>query len=934
MLDGGNAAYLEQLYENYLQHPETMPDTWKTWFESLPQVQGSVAEIPHSVIRDQFRNLARHRHEQAPRAHATEPSQPQRQISAQRLIDAYRIRGHLLARFNPLPVIEPITVPDLQLQHHGLTDTDLDNICCPGSVAGMGQASLRDIIATLQQTYCGDIGTEYMHIPGSEEVSWIQQRLESSQATPDYPDSVKLELLNKLTAAEGLERFLHTKYVGQKRFSLEGGESLIPMLHGAIHHSTGHGTKEIVIGMAHRGRLNVLINIMGKTAADLFMEFEGKRVHDHNGTGDVKYHMGFSSHLKTKHGGVHVSLNFNPSHLEIVSPVVEGSVRARQDRREDTEGRQVIPVLIHGDAAFAGQGVVMETLNMSQSRGFSTKGTIHIIINNQIGFTTSNLRDARSSLYCTDVAKMVNAPIFHVNGDNPEAVLYVTQLALDYRMTFHKDVVIDMVCYRRHGHSEADEPLITQPMMYGHIRNKETTRTLYANRLIEAGIVDSQQAEAMLEEYRAALETGDSVVAELFPAKKHHNPYSQRWLKHLNRKLNNRTDTSIPLEDIRSHTASLEKLPEAFEVHPALAKIIQNRHKMAAGSLPIDWGFAETMAYASILKDGYSVRLSGQDCGRGTFFHRHAVMINQKDGNPHIPLRNLEHSRASFLVINSLLSEEAVLAFEYGYSTTVPDTLVIWEAQFGDFANNAQVVIDQFISAGEQKWNRLSGLVMLLPHGYEGQGPEHSSARVERYLQLCAQHNMQVCIPTTPAQIFHLLRRQMLRSCRKPLVVFSPKSLLRHPLAVSSLEDLTQEKFKPVIPDADVQAPAKVTRVVLCSGKVFYDLLEKRNKESLEHIAIIRIEQLYPFPTQELKRELERYPTVKKFIWCQEEPRNQGAWFQIQHRIRALTRNIGYLKYAGRPMSAAPAVGYPGLHVSQLRQLIDEALGLVQESPE
>jgi 2-oxoglutarate dehydrogenase E1 component len=719
--------------------------------------------------------------------------------------------------------------------------------------------------------------------------------------------------------------------VGQKRFSLEGGDSLIPLLDELIKRSGTHGVKEVVIGMAHRGRLNVLINIVGKTAAELFQEFEGKAGKTSNGSGDVKYHQGFSSDLQVENNLVHVTLAFNPSHLEIVNPVVEGSVRARQQRSGDSEGDRVVPILIHGDAAFAGQGVVMETINMSQSHGFSTKGTVHVVVNNQIGFTTSYQKDARSTLYCTDIAKMVNAPIFHVNGDDPEAVIQVTQLAFDYRMNFHKDVVIDLVCYRRHGHSEADEPTATQPMMYKAIRNHLTTRAMYAERLAEEGVCDEQQSQQMMLDYRSRLDAGISVVDELVAPQQANYPYAVDWQPYLAQVCTAFLDTAIPLTRIKKLWEGLERLPDGFELNAYVAKIMDNRRKMAVGALPIDWGFAETTAYASLVTDGYGVRLSGQDSGRGTFFHRHAVLHNQKDRGLYVPLRNLADDQGSFLVIDSLLSEEAVLAFEYGYATTDPNTLVIWEAQFGDFANNAQVVIDQFISAGEQKWNRLCGLVMFLPHGMEGQGPEHSSARLERYLQLCAEQNIQVCVPTTPAQIFHLLRRQVMLKCRKPLIVMTPKSLLRHRLAVSALEDLTGGEFQPVIAEIDPLDENRVTRIVFCSGKVYYDLLEKRRELALEHTAIARIERLYPFPEVQMREVIDTYPNAEEIIWCQEEPQNQGAWFSSQHHLRSVLPQPDLLQYAGRPFSAAPAAGYTWLHLKQQHALVAQALGLESE---
>ncbi|WP_455235075.1 2-oxoglutarate dehydrogenase E1 component [Thiogranum longum] len=932
-LAGHNAAYLEQLYEQFLTDPNRVASHWRTFFETLPRVNGQVVEAQHSAIREAFRSITRQRPVQR-RAAASAPGtqvHQAKQVRVLQMINAFRFRGHQIACVDPLELRPQPYLPELELDHNGLAETDLDTVFDTGSLVGSKQATLRDILDRLRTTYCGSVGSEYMHITETTEKRWIQQRVESAAGRPDLPTETRLRILGRLTAAEGLERYLHTRYVGQKRFSLEGGDSLIPLLDELIQRGASHGMREAVIGMAHRGRLNVLVNIVGKTAAELFQEFEGTARPAVNGSGDVKYHQGFSSDLKSGTGLVHVTLAFNPSHLEIVNPVVEGSVRARQQRSGDDEGKWVVPILIHGDAAFAGQGVVMETINMSQSHGFSTKGTVHVVVNNQIGFTTSVQRDARSTLYCTDIAKMVDAPIFHVNGDDTDAVVMVTRIALDYRMTFHKDVVIDLVCYRRHGHSEADEPTATQPVMYQAIRDHLTPRALYAERLVAEGVCDEQRPKQLMDEYRARLDAGVSVVDELVAKDQAQYPYAVDWAPYLQQACTAFVRTAVPLEQLRELWHSLERLPDGFELNPNVAKIVDNRRKMAAGALPIDWGFAETMAYAALVSEGYGVRLSGQDSGRGTFFHRHAVLHSQKDGRMYVPLRNVAQEQGNFLVINSLLSEEAVLAFEYGYSTTDPNTLVIWEAQFGDFANNAQVVIDQFISAGEQKWNRLSGLVMLLPHGMEGQGPEHSSARLERYLQLCAEHNMQVCVPTTPAQVFHLLRRQIMLECRKPLIVMTPKSLLRHRLAVSSLEDLTEGEFRPLMPEIDELDIGKVTRIVLCSGKVYYDLLEKRRQEQLEHIAIIRIERLYPFPEVQLRSMLKGYAHAREFIWCQEEPQNQGAWFSSQHHMRAALPEPELLQYAGRPFSAAPAPGYTWLHLKQQHALVAQALGLAFE---
>jgi 2-oxoglutarate dehydrogenase E1 component len=928
-LAGGNSDYLDSLYEDYLRDPSAVDAAWRAWFESLP-VRGG-PDVAHAAIREQFRHLARATAPvvPAPAQAGHDADQARRQVRVLQLINAYRFRAHQIANLDPLGLSERPEIPELDLRHYGLTDSDLDMVFEAGSLVGPRQARLADILDALRRTYAGTIGAEYMHITDTQEKRWIQSSLESVRGVPAYQTEVKRRLLERLTAAEGLEHYLHTKYVGQKRFSLEGGESLIPLLDELIQRAGAQGVREIVMGMAHRGRLNVLVNILGKSPADLFREFEGKRTTEANGSGDVKYHMGFSSDVATPGGPVHLALAFNPSHLEIVAPVVQGSVRARQDRRHDRHGRQVLPVVMHGDAAFAGQGVVMETFNMALLRGYSTRGTVHVVINNQIGFTTSLSQDARSTLYCTDVARMVNAPIFHVNGDDPEAVMFVTQIALDYRMTFHKDVVIDLVCYRRHGHSEADEPTVTQPIMYRRIHELPTTRARYAQRLVEQGEIEPPLPAELEASYVRTLDAGECAAPALIPKYKASYPFGADWSPYLADDCSN-AETRLELDSVRALSEAMLTLPEGFEPHPNVARLFDNRRKMAAGALPLDWGYAENLAYAALLQEGYSVRVSGQDSGRGTFFHRHAILHGYRDGGVYVPLRNLCDSHVNFLAINSPLSEEAVLAFEYGYATADPKTLTIWEAQFGDFANNAQVVIDQFISAGEQKWGRRCGLTLFLPHGFEGQGPEHSSARLERYLQLCAQHNLFVVAPTTPAQFFHLLRRQMRWLCRKPLIVMTPKSLLRHRLSVSSLEDITRGAFQPLLPEADTLADDRVERVVLCAGKVYFDALEKRRELKIENTAILRVEQLYPFPEDSLRQELARYPQVREMVWCQEEPQNQGAWFASQHHMRAVGGDLP-LRYAGRAVSASPAAGSHAVHVREQHALVAEALGIASK---
>ncbi|EPJ89576.1 MULTISPECIES: 2-oxoglutarate dehydrogenase E1 component [Pseudomonas] len=926
-LSGGNAAYVEELYELYLHDPNAVPEEWRTYFQKLPADGSTATDVSHSTIRDHFVLLAKNQRRAQPvSAGSVSSEHEKKQVEVLRLIQAYRMRGHQAAQLDPLGLWQRPVIADLSINHYGLTNADLDTTFRAGDLfIGKEEASLREIHETLQQTYCRTIGSEFTHIVDSEQRNWFMQRLESVRGRPDFSADIKSHLLERVTAAEGLEKYLGTKYPGTKRFGLEGGESLIPMLDELIQRSGSYGTKEIVIGMAHRGRLNVLVNTFGKNPRDLFDEFEGKKKVE-LGSGDVKYHQGFSSNVMTAGGEVHLAMAFNPSHLEIVSPVVEGSVRARQDRRNDPNGDKVLPISLHGDAAFAGQGVVMETFQMSQTRGFKTGGTIHIVINNQVGFTISNPEDSRSTEYATDVAKMIQAPILHVNGDDPEAVVFVTQLAIDYRMQFKRDVVIDLVCYRRRGHNEADEPSGTQPLMYQQIAKQRTTRELYAESLIKAGVLDDARVQAKIDDYRNALDNGLHVVKSL--VKEPNKELFVDWRPYLGHAWTARHDTRFDLKTLQELSAKLMELPEGFVVQRQVQKIYEDRQKMQAGGLPINWGYAETMAYATLAFEGHPIRMTGQDIGRGTFSHRHAVLHNQKDSGTYIPLQNLYAGQPRFDLYDSFLSEEAVLAFEYGYSTTQPDALVIWEAQFGDFANGAQVVIDQFITSGEHKWGRLCGLTMLLPHGYEGQGPEHSSARLERYLQGCAEHNIQVCVPTTPAQIYHLLRRQVIRPLRKPLIVLTPKSLLRHKLAVSTLEDLAEGSFQTVIPEIDTLDAAKVTRLVMCSGKVYYDLLEKRRAEGREDTMIVRLEQLYPFPEDDLMETLAPYTNLQHAVWCQEEPMNQGAWYSSQHHLRRSVGNHNrnlVLEYAGRDASAAPACGYASMHAEQQEKLLKDA---------
>lgn len=919
-LSGGSMAYIDALYEDFLIDPESVPADWREEFKSLSQGNSTNKDVSHRDIREHFLSNA-----DKPRTQVIASSEDSKQYQVANLINAYRAHGHHAAKLDPLEMAVRMDVPALKLSYHHLTDADLNRKFYAGTYFSSSEIPLAQIHQALLDTYCGSIGIEYMYISDNEETEWLQGKMETARGRPSFDSATKKAILKDLIAADGLERYLGTRYVGQKRFSLEGGDSLIPMMKEIIRQGGCSGVQELIIGMAHRGRLNVLVNVLGKEPGLLFQEFEGKIKLER--TGDVKYHMGFSSDIRTETGAImHLALAFNPSHLEIISPVVEGSVRTRLERRNDLEKKdKVVPVVIHGDAAIAGQGVVMETFNFSQARGYCTGGTVHIVINNQIGFTTSNPVDARSTFYCTDIAKMVQAPIIHVNGDDPEAVVFATQIAFEFRMKFKRDVVIDLVCYRRHGHNEADEPAVTQPKMYKKIKSMRPLRELYAAELVKAGITTDTDVNKLVEAYRDALDQGQTIV-DLVQGN-YDGKHSTDWIPYLNAKWTDVADTTISTLTIKKLSELLHTLPKGFELHPVVAKLIADREKMSAGEIPMNWGYAETMAYASLLNDGHGVRLSGQDCGRGTFAHRHAVLHDVQNGDICIPLTTTAANvQKPFVVIDSVLSEEAVLAFEYGYASSAPESLVLWEAQFGDFANGAQVVIDQFISSGEQKWGRLCGLVMLLPHGYEGQGPEHSSARLERYMQLCAQHNMQVCTPTTPAQMFHLLRRQILRNFRKPLIVMTPKSLLRHKLAVSPLTDLTSGKFYNVIPEIDELNAANVTKVVLCCGKVYYDLLEARRSQQLDHVAIVRIEQLYPFPQTELNNELEKFPQAKDIVWCQEEPKNQGVWFSSQHNIKECL-NGRTLHYAGRGSAASPAVGSPVLHAQQQQELVQQALG-------
>jgi 2-oxoglutarate dehydrogenase E1 component len=931
-LAAGNAAYIEDLYERYLADPDSVEPQWRDYFASL----GGQGDVAHGPLIGELARRATNgggagrgaRAAATATVTATEAGTASaKQAAVSRLIQTYMNRGHLVADIDPLGLMVRPRQQILDLDYYGLSDADLDLEFYTGSRndAIKPRLKLRDIFAQLKHIYSGTIGAEFAHVSDTAERLWLHDRFQTGRMRQQYPPEARRNILRQLTMAEGLERYLATKYPAQKRFSLEGGDSLIPLLDDLIQSGGNQAVEDIVIGMAHRGRLNVLVNVLGKSPADLFTEFEGQYdLKKLKGSGDVKYHKGFSSDVRTPGGNVHVALAFNPSHLEIVDAVVEGSVRARQERRNDARGDKVVPVLLHGDAAFAAQGVVMETLQMSQARGFYTGGTVHIVVNNQVGFTISEPRDARSTLYCSDVAKMIEAPILHVNGDDPEAVVFAAHLALEYRMKFHKDVVIDLVCYRRLGHNEADEPAATQPVMYQVIRSRPTTRQIYAERLKSDGVVDAADVETMAEDYRRGLDEGKPQARQALGLVG--NKYTVDWSKYADEDWTEPVRTGVALELLRDLGARSTAYPDGFALHRQVARIMEERRKMAAGQTGVDWGFAEILAYASLLDQGFEIRITGQDSARGTFFHRHTVGHDQNTGAVYIPLRHLKPGQPRFRVTDSLLSEEAVMGFEYGYSTTDPNCLVIWEAQFGDFGNGAQVVIDQFISSGEAKWGRVCGLTLFLPHGYEGQGPEHSSARLERFLQLCAENNMQVCVPSTPAQMFHMLRRQMLRSFRKPLIVMTPKSLLRHKLSVSAIADLAQGRFMNVIDEIDDLPAAQVRRVVFCSGRVYFDLLEARRADELRDVAIVRIEQLYPFPTDEYAAILRRYPGATEIVWCQEEPQNQGAWYQIRHRLHEPLGPRHELLYSGRAPSAAPATGIPQLHTAQQHGLVTAAL--------
>ena len=930
-LFGSNAPYVEEMYENYLVNPTNIPDDWRAYFDALqnaPASDGSFSrDVPHQPVIDAFAARARQGHTQVIVASGADTEMGRKRTAVQQLIAAYRNVGQRWADLDPLKRTPRPDIPELEPAFYGLTNADLETVFnTSNTFFGHDTMTLRDLLNALRETYTTTIGAEYTYLTDQTQKRWWQQKLESARTNPHLNAQEKKRVLEQLTAAEGLERFLHAKYVGQKRFSLEGGESFIVAMDELIRQASRQGVQEVVIGMAHRGRLNVLVNTLGKMPAMLFAEFEHTAPQDLP-AGDVKYHQGFRSDIMTPHGPIHLMLAYNPSHLEIINPVVEGSVRARLDRRGDAEGDTVLPVLVHGDAAFTGQGVVQETLAMSQVRGYTTGGTVHIVINNQIGFTTSDPRDARSTLYCTDIVKMIEAPVLHVNGDDPEAVVLATQLALEYRQEFNQDVVLDIVCFRKLGHNEQDTPMLTQPLMYAKIAKHPGTRRLYADKLVAQGVLSASGPEDMVAAYRAAMEAGRHPVDPVLT--NFQRKYSADWERFRNTRWTDTADTTIPQAEWKRLAERITAIPTDFAVHPLVQKVLEDRAAMGRGEINIDWGMGEHMAFASLLVGGYNVRLSGEDSGRGTFSHRHAVLHDQKrekwDEGIYIPLQHVAEKQATFTVIDSILSEEAVLGFEYGYASNAPDTLVIWEAQFGDFANGAQVLIDQFIASGEVKWGRLNGLTLMLPHGYEGQGPEHSSARVERFMQLAADINMQIVQPTTASQIFHVLRRQMIRPLRKPLVIFTPKSLLRNKDAASPITKFTKGGFQTVIGDKSELKADKVKRIIACSGRVYYDLVKKREEKGCDDVAIIRIEQLYPFPHKAFGAEIKKYPHATEIIWCQDEPQNQGAWFFVQHYIHENMSAGQKLGYAGRPASASPAVGYAHLHQEQQKALIDAA---------
>ncbi len=936
-LQGANATYLVELYARYQDDPFSVDPEWQSFFASLE-------DNPDDVLADSRgpswapangKVLAK-RGSKEPQGVAVARDS----LGLRMLIRAYRTRGHLVAKLDPLELITRREHPELKPKTYGFIKSDYDRPIYIGGALGLEFGTVRQVLDIMKRTYCGHIGVEYMHISDPEQRAWIQDRMELPQHVVSFTVNGKRAILKKLIEAEFFERFLDIKYTGTKRFGLDGGESLVPALEQVIKRGGQLGVREIVIGMPHRGRLNVLANVMAKPYRAIFNEFKGGSAHpdEVEGSGDVKYHLGASSDRAFDDNQVHLSLTANPSHLEIVDPVVLGKVRAKQDQHRDKERKEVLPLLMHGDAAFAGQGVVAECLGLSGLRGHRTGGSIHFIVNNQIGFTTAP-RFSRSSPYPSDVAKMIDAPIFHANGDDPEAVVHVTKIATEFRQRFKKPVVIDMFCYRRHGHNEADEPAFTQPLMYARIAEHPSVVEVYSARLIEEGLFTREEIDRMQAEFRDYLE-------QEFAASDAYRPNRADWLDGKWSGIGHAEEgarrgvTGVDLDVLKEVGRKITTMPKSFTPHKTVARIIAARRKIIEDGQGIDWATAESLAFATLLVEGFRIRLSGQDSERGTFSQRHSVLMDQENEKKYTPLKHVAKEQAEFEVINSMLSEEAVLGFEYGYSLAEPNALVLWEAQFGDFANGAQVIIDQFISSGERKWLRMSGLVLLLPHGYEGQGPEHSSARLERYLQSCAEDNWQIANLTTPANYFHALRRQLHRQFRKPLVLMTPKSLLRHKRVVSALSQFGPgTSFHRVLwddaqflPDQAIKLVPddKIRRVVLCTGKVYYDLYEDREKRGLDDIYLLRIEQLYPFPARALIQELSRFKEAE-MVWCQEEPKNMGAWSFIEPNLSWVLDHIEARhrrpRYAGRPSSAATATGLMSKHTRELKAFLDEALG-------
>ena len=920
-LAGGNSAYLDELYEDYLQDPSSVSPEWQQYFSGL----GAGREVSHAQVRAQFKQASGSRPSAAAPQAGAIPAASMLQTKVDALINAYRQHGHRAAQLDPLGA--PVAGHSaLQLSFHALNESDLAAQVLTRGVLATQQASLKELYAALQKIYCGFASAEFSYVSDVAEQEWLQKNIEGVLGDPVLSAERQQWLMQQLVAAEGLENYLGIKYVGQKRFSIEGLETLIPQLNTMIEVAAGCGVQQVVMGMAHRGRLNVMLNVAGMSARELFAEFEGKEDYGQT-SGDVRYHLGSSVDVKTAQGNVHVSLAFNPSHLEFINPVLVGGVRARQQVEAAGEHDFALGILMHGDSAFAGEGVVYESLNMAQLRGYTVGGTLHIITNNQIGFTTSDTRDTRSSCHASDIAKLIEAPVLHVNADHPELAILVAELAVRYRMQFHKDIVINLVGYRRHGHQEVDEPTSSAPQAYQHIAQHATVQQLYAEQLAAQHVIGASVVEEYIKDYQARLDQGAYVV-NVIEESYSEADFHQRWLPYLEGTWDTPADTTISAQDTARLAQVISSIPADMQLVKPVAQIVASRAAMAAGQRAMDWGFAENMAYASLLAAGVPLRMSGQDVRRGTFYHRHAFWFDANSGASYSPLMHLGPQQGKLQMYDSILNETAVMGFEYGYSCTDPSSLVIWEAQFGDFANTAQVIIDQFISSAWQKWQRLSGLVLLLPHGYDGAGPEHSSARLERYLQLAAQKNIQVAMPTTPAQIFHLLRRQSLRPFRHPLVVMTPKSLLRHKMATSTLDDLQQGCFQLLIPEVDALVKKQVRRVVLCAGKIYYELLQLRRDKKIKNIALIRIEQLYPFPYEQLKTVLAAYSQAVEVVWCQEEPKNQGAWYVTRDRIQACLQADQALSLVSRPASAAPSVGYHALHVQQQQQVLSQALSI------